>query len=82
MSTSAASEDPRARDVVVTDRELIVTLGDGRRIATPLSWFPRLDSADPEQRANWSLIGDGEGIRWEEVDEDLSVAGLLEGTRR
>ena len=68
-----------ASDVQVTDDEIIVTLVDGRRIAAPIVWFPRLLNASPEVRANWRLIGDGIGIHWPEVDEDISVSGLLKG---
>ena len=68
-----------ASDVRVTDDEIIVTLVDGRRIAAPIVWFPRLLNASPEVRANWRLIGDGIGIHWPEVDEDISVSGLLKG---
>jgi hypothetical protein len=69
-----------ARRVEVTDDELTVVLADGRRISAPLAWFPRLLRATPEQRANWELLGDGEGIHWPSADEDLSVSGLLRGT--
>ena len=57
---------------------LHVDLLDGRSIAVPLEWFPKLSDATPEQRADWRLIGNGVGIHWEALDEDLSVAGLLE----
>jgi len=53
------------------------TLSDGREISVPLEWFPKLRDANEEQRANWRLVGGGVGIHWEEIDEDLSVAGLL-----
>ena len=66
-----------AVDVSFTDDELVVTLVDGRRVSAPLEWFPRLLRATPEQRANWSLIGRGVGIHWEDVDEDISVRSLL-----
>ena len=52
-------------------------LADGRTISAPLVWFPRLYQASKEQRENWELLGDGNGIHWPEIDEDLSVAGLL-----
>lgn len=71
---------PRAEEVLVTDDELSVLLADGRRILVPLAWFPRLLRATPAQRARFELIGDGQGIHWLDVDEDLSVAGLLRGT--
>jgi hypothetical protein len=53
------------------------SLEDGREIGVPLAWFPRLAAATPEQRAHWQLIGRGIGLHWPELDEDLSVAGLL-----
>ena len=80
MSSSLPSADPRAKEVTVTEDELIVVLADGRRIATPLAWFPRLLHATTEQRRHFEILGDGVGIHWPEVDEDLSVAGLLRGT--
>jgi hypothetical protein len=58
-----------------------VLLSDGRRISVPLAWFPRLLRASPDQRADYEILGDGRGIHWPELDEDLSVSGLLEGTR-
>ena len=64
----------------MTREELRVDLDDGRRLAVPLAWFPRLFHATARQRAQFELIDDGEGIRWPAVDEDLSVAGLLRGT--
>ncbi len=80
MSSSLPSVDPRAKEVTATDDELIVLLADGRRLAVPLVWFPRLLRATPEERANYELLGEGVGIHWPDVDEDLSVAGLLRGT--
>lgn len=81
MNTSAAHSQslPLAVDVRVTEDMLHVRLVDGREVAVPLEWFPRLRDATPEQRANWRLIGRGVGIHWEEIDEDVSVAGLLRG---
>lgn len=70
----------RAEEVAVTADELSVRLTDGRRISVPLAWFPRLLRATPAERAHFELIGDGQGIHWPDVDEDLSVAGLLRGT--
>lgn len=69
--------DLRAQSVECTATELIVTLRDGRRIATPLSWYPRLDQASPAQRANYDIMP--MGIHWPEIDEDLSIAGMLQG---
>jgi hypothetical protein len=70
---------PRATSIECTDDELIVALSDGRTLAVPLAWFPRLLSATKAERADWRLIGSGEGIHWETLDEDLSVRGLLRG---
>ncbi|MDQ2806650.1 MAG: DUF2442 domain-containing protein [Chloroflexota bacterium] len=67
----------RAIEVHCDQDVLHVRLSDGREIAVPLEWFPRLRDATPEQRADWRLIGRGVGIHWEALDEDLSVAGLL-----
>jgi len=74
------SREPCAQDVRVTEDELEVSLTDGRRIAVPLVWYPRLLHASAAQRGNWQLLGDGEGIHWPDVDEDLSVEGLLRGS--
>ncbi len=73
--------DIRVRDVVMSDDELSVALMDGRRIAVPLAWYPRLAAATPEQRAHWEVAGGGYGIHWPEIDEDLSTEGLLRGQR-
>ncbi len=81
MSSSTVETTPRAESVEVTDAELIVHLVDGRRLSVPLVWFPRLLRATPEQRGTSELLGDGEGIHWPLIDEDLSVEGLLAGRR-
>ena len=60
---------------------MIVTLIDDREISVPVAWYPRLAQAAPKQRNNWRLIGDGEGIHWPDVDEDLLVAGILLGLK-
>jgi hypothetical protein len=70
---------PKAREVSTSDDDLAVSLADGRRISVPLAWFPRLLRATVSQRLNFELLGEGEGIHWPDVDEDLSVAGLLLG---
>ena len=80
MGISVRKLDPRAREVKIDEDCLRVTLADGRTIAVPLAWFPRLLHATHKQRKNWRLIGEGEGIHWPGLDEDLSVAGLLAGT--
>ena len=68
-------------EVSVTQDELTVRLLDGRTVAVPLTWFPKLLHATKEQRSNFELLGEGEGIHWPDIDEDLSVDGLLRGTR-
>ena len=73
--------EPLASEVLVSEDELIVHLVDGRKISVPLVWFPRLLHGSREQRNRFELIGEGEGIHWEELDEDISVAGLLRGVR-
>jgi len=65
--------------VEVTEEELVVELRDGRTIAVPLAWFPRLLHGTPEERGHWRFIGDGEGIHWPGLDEDIEVAHLLAG---
>ena len=67
-----------ATDVHFDEQMLHVQLSDGREIGVLLEWFPRLRDASEEQKANWRLIGKGVGIHWEDIDEDLSVEGLLE----
>jgi hypothetical protein len=67
-------------DVHCTDENLVVSLKDGRKIVTPLWWYPRLYQAAPEQRRRWELAGAGRGIHWPDVDEDLSLEGMLRGT--
>jgi hypothetical protein len=81
MSSSLPSVDPRAKEVSISEDELSVLLADGRRISVPLVWFPRLLRATPAQRSNYQLLGEGQGIHWPDLDEDLSVAGLLRGSR-
>ena len=80
MNTLAIEMHPQAHNVTCTEVSLIVDLLDGRTISAPLIWFPLLSKASAEQLSNWVLLGDGEGIHWPEIDEDLSVAGLLTGT--
>ena len=69
----------RAQRVAVTDGSLTVDLTDGRTISAPLAWYPRLMHGTPQERNNWQLIGGGEGIHWPDLDEDLSLVGLLLG---
>ena len=70
---------PNATSVKVTEDTLAVDLSDGRTIAVPITWYPRLFQGSIAERRNWRFIGDGKGIHWEDLDEDISVAGLLLG---
>lgn len=79
MSTLERANEPLAIGLEVTDDELIVSLADGRRLSVPIAWYPRLANANPDQRRNWEIIGPGVGFHWPDVDEDLSVEGMLRG---
>jgi len=80
MSTPAAEiRIPAASAVECTEDVLRVELTDGRSLSVPLAWFPRLAHATPEERARWRLVGRGHGIHWTDLDEDISVEGLLAG---
>lgn len=70
---------PEAVNIAVTDDSLTVDLSDGRTLIVPLAWYPRLLHGTPAERNHWRLIGRGEGIHWPDLDEDLSVEGLLAG---
>ena len=80
MSTATeAKSKPRVRSVEVTDDLISAHLMDGRTISVPLAWSWRLSEATPAQRAKYEIIGDGTGIHWPDIDEDISVRGMLEG---
>jgi hypothetical protein len=80
MSTLATDlHSAVAQDVLVTEDELILRLSDGRTLSVPLAWYPRLLYGTPAERQNWRLIGDGEGIHWPELDEDISVENAVLG---
>ena len=80
MSTLELDDETLQIETVrCSDAELSVTLKDGRRIAVPLWWLPRLHRATPEQRAAWRIMPFGDAIEWEEIDEHVSVKGLLRG---
>jgi len=68
-----------AQNVQITDDALIVDLSDGRTVSVPLAWFPRLLHGTLEERNKWRLIGEGEGIHWLDLDEDISVENLILG---
>lgn len=76
---SSLTADVRANNVVITREGLTVELYDGRSISAPLSWYPRLLHGTPEERNNWRLIGNAEGIHWPDLDEDISIENLLRG---
>jgi hypothetical protein len=79
MSTATLTE-PRIVSVNVTDEAIVAHLADGRVVSVPLEWSWRLTDATPEQRAHWEIIGDGQGVHWPDVDEDISVEGMLRGS--
>ena len=79
MSTLERPSEPLAVGLEVTEDELIVSLADGRKLWVPIAWYPRLANASPKQRRNWEIIGPGVGFHWPDVDEDLSVEGMLRG---
>jgi Protein of unknown function (DUF2442) len=75
----AVSVDPRIKSVLVTGDLITFDLVDGRSVSVPLAWSWRLSEATPEQRARFEIIGDGQGVHWPDVDEDLSAQGMLAG---
>ena len=80
MSTSPSEiRSALAQRVTVTEDTLVVDLVDGRSVSVPLPWYPRLANGTPTEREHWRLIGRGEGVHWPDLDEDVSVAGLLAG---
>jgi hypothetical protein len=78
MST-VLKADARITAICVTEDSITADLADGRSVSVPLAWSWRLSDATPEQRANWRLIGSGQGVHWPDVDEDISVRGMLDG---
>lgn len=78
MST-AVSTDVRIKAVEVSDALITAHLADGRIISVPLAWSWRLAGATPAQRANYEIIGDGHGVHWPDIDEDLGAEGMLTG---
>ncbi len=82
MNTSASDLDAaRAKSVAVTDDWLTCELVDGRSIRVPLQWYPRLSHGSPAEQSNWELIANGRGVRWPDLDEDISIESLLLGER-
>jgi hypothetical protein len=80
MSISAVRLDARITDLRCSDSELEVFLRDGRRFAVPLAWYPRLLKATPVQRAHWEPSAAGHGVHWPDIDEDLSIEGIMRGS--
>ena len=80
MGSSATNfRAPLAADVEVTDEALTVVLQDGRRVSVPLGWYPRLTHGTPAERREWRVVGQGEGIHWPQLNEDVSVATYSKG---
>ena len=77
MSISVINKSNNAINIAFSEAKMIVFLEDGRELAIPLEWFPRLRKATVEQLSKWRFIGKGEGIHWEEIDEDISIENLL-----
>lgn len=78
-SSTVNTQLPTAINASVSNDALTVDLSDGRTISVPLEWYPRLMHATVEERKKWRLIGDGRGIHWSDLDEDISVENLLQG---
>ena len=79
MSTLLLEVEPTAVEAVVTEDDLTVYLADGRRIAVPLAWYPRLLHASAVERQHWQLLGEGYAIEWPDLDEHIGIEGLLAG---
>ena len=75
----AASSEPRIVTLEVTEDAIVAQFADGRTVSVPLAWSWRLRAATPAQRANYEIIGDGQGVHWPDIDEDLSADGMLNG---
>ena len=78
-SSTAETQVPTAARVHVDDSTLSVELSDGRTISAPVAWYPRLSHGTAEERNHWRLIGNGRGVHWPDLDEDISVENLLAG---
>lgn len=79
MNTLAVKFDEHAVDVTFTESSLHFVLADGREISAPLEWFPRLRDANKTERNNWRLIGNGIGVHWNDLDEDIAISTLMRG---
>jgi hypothetical protein len=76
---TAVSLEPRIKKIQVTEEAITAELVDGRTISVPLAWSWRLSEATPEQRGHFEILGDGQGAHWPEIDEDISIDGMLYG---
>jgi hypothetical protein len=81
MSTLAEHQLTKGVGITVTDDALVVDLADGRTISLPLVWYPRLWYGTAQERGNWEWIGENEGIHWPDLDEDISIEGVVAGRR-
>jgi len=81
MITLRLEIEPVAVEVKVTEEKLVVELADGRSLAIPLAWYPRLLYGTPQERKNWQLLGEGYAIEWPDLDEHIGLEGLLAGRR-
>ncbi len=79
MNTAVKLQEIKIKEVAVTEDTITAYLVDGRTISVPLAWSWRLSEATPEQRAHYAIIGDGQGIHWPDIDEDISAEGMLYG---
>ena len=79
MNPAVQIQEVRIKDINVTKDTITANFMDGRTISVPLAWSWRLSEATPKQRSNWEIIGDGHGVHWPDVDEDISAAGMLYG---
>ena len=79
MSIVANIAEPRIINFQITDEEIMAHLADGRTIIVPLAWSWRLSEATPEQRSKFEILGDGQGVHWPDIDEDISIEGMLYG---
>ncbi len=79
MSTAVKLQEVRIKDISVTEDTITAYLVDGRIISAPLAWSWRLSEATPEQRSNYEIIGDGQGVHWPDIDEDISAEGMMYG---
>jgi hypothetical protein len=81
MQTLVLGTEPVISNIIFEDARFVVELADGRTLSVPLVWYPRLLEATPKERATWRLLGEGFGIEWPDLDEHISIEGLLAGRR-